>query len=252
MVEFLAALGAPLQKLDGAVDGNVFFVAGDQKRDRAFWLAAIVGEILQHRGDAAGDAALHVDRAAAIEKTVLDLAGERAERPCGFVTGRHHVGMSGKGDVRRFSPDAGVEVVDIGCAGLGEGHAVAGEAGCGERLFKHPQGTGVGRGYRGAADEIAGNGESIGHVLRLTCMPPGGLALGGTISSSLCWSQLCGGGVDAELSSTSASGSGPNRLLAQAAAQTEHFDEPPQPGNLHDQDDRKDPSWNRAAGPRTG
>jgi hypothetical protein len=96
MIEFLAALGAPLQQLDGAVDGNVFLVAGDQKRNRAFWLAAIVGEILQHRGDAAGDAALHVDRAAAIEETVLHLAGERAERPCGFVAGRHHVGMPAK------------------------------------------------------------------------------------------------------------------------------------------------------------
>jgi hypothetical protein len=106
---------------------------------------------LQDGCDAAGDAALHVDRAAAIEKTVLHLAGERAERPRGFIAGRHHVGMAGKGDVRRFSPDAGVEVVDIGGAGFGEGHAVAGEAGCGERLFKHPQGAGVGRGYRGGS-----------------------------------------------------------------------------------------------------
>ena len=51
---------------------------------------------------------------------------------------------------------------------------MAGEAGYGERLFKHAQRTGVGRGYRGAADEIAGDGESINHVLRLTCMPPAG------------------------------------------------------------------------------
>ena len=117
MVEFLAALGAPLQKLDGAVDRNVFLIPGDQKRDRAAAnfsrLAAIVGKILQHRGNAAGDAALHVDRAAAIEETVLHFAGERAERPCGFVTGRHHVGMAGKGDVRPFRADAGVEIVDI-------------------------------------------------------------------------------------------------------------------------------------------
>src|SRR5436190_12965 len=117
MVELFAVLGAPFQKLDGAVDRNVLFVPGDQKRDRAFAvplrLAAIVFQIVEHRGDAAGDAALHVDRAATIEKTVLHLAGERAERPCGFVARRHHVGMSGKGDVWRFSPDTGVEVVDI-------------------------------------------------------------------------------------------------------------------------------------------
>jgi hypothetical protein len=193
MVEFFAALGTPLQKLDSAVDRNVLFVAGDQKRDRAFGPAVIVGEILQHGGDAAGNAAFHIDRAAAVEETILHLAGERTVRPCGFVAGRHHVGMSGKGDVRRAVADAGVEVVDIGGAGFGEGHAVAGEAGRRQGIFKHPQRSGVGRCYRGAADEIAGNRESIGHVLRLTCMPPGGLALGGTNSSAACWSQLFAG-----------------------------------------------------------
>ena len=35
MVEFLAARRRPLQQLDGAVDGDVFLVAGDQERDRA-------------------------------------------------------------------------------------------------------------------------------------------------------------------------------------------------------------------------
>src|ERR1700719_5198221 len=71
MVEFLAARGAALQQLDGAVDGTGLFVAGDQERDRSLAVrarpAAVIGEILQHRRDAAGDAALHVDRAAAIE-----------------------------------------------------------------------------------------------------------------------------------------------------------------------------------------
>src|SRR5437899_9532080 len=113
MIEFLAALGAPLQKLDGAVDGDVLFVAGDQERNRALWLAAVVVQILQHRSDAAGDAALHVDRAAAIEETVLDLAGERAVRPRRLVAGRYHIGMSGKGDVRRLGADPGVEIVDV-------------------------------------------------------------------------------------------------------------------------------------------
>ena len=111
-----------------------------------------------------------------------------------------------------------------------------------ERLFKHAQRTGIGRGYRGAADEIAGNGESISHALRLTCMPPGGLALGGTISSSLCWSQpFCGGGVDAALSSTSASGSGPNRLLPRLPCRQNISTKPHSHEMLHDQHDRKDP-----------
>src|SRR5262249_24036583 len=157
----------------------------------------------------AGNAALHVDRTAAVQETVLHLAGKRADAPGALVARRHHVGVAGEGDVRPFAADPRIEVVDVGGAGLGEGHAVAGEAGCGERLCKHPQRTGVGRGYRGAANEITGNGESIGHVLRLTCMPPGGLALGGTNSSAACWSQPGPRReTDVESSSTSASGSG--------------------------------------------
>src|SRR4030088_2423356 len=71
MVEFLAARRRPLQQLYGAVDGNIFLVAGDQERDRAFWFAVMGGEIVQHGRDAAGDAALHVHGAAAVQKAVL-------------------------------------------------------------------------------------------------------------------------------------------------------------------------------------
>ena len=127
------------------------------------WLAAMVGEILQHGGDAAGDAALHVDGAAAVEEAVLDLARERAMAPCGFVAGRHHVGMAGKGDVRRCVADAGVEIVDIGGAGLAEGDAVHLEA-CGfQEVFENTERAGVGRGNGGAADEVAGNGNGVIH-----------------------------------------------------------------------------------------
>src|SRR5271169_725288 len=85
VIEPLAALGCPLQQLDGAVDGDVFLIARDQERDRTFWLAFMVGEILQHRCDTAGDAALHVDRAPAIKKAVLDVACKRAMGPCALV-----------------------------------------------------------------------------------------------------------------------------------------------------------------------
>lgn len=55
MVERLAALGGPFQELDGAVDGDVFLVAGDQEGDRARTvgarLAVVRGEMLQHGCD---------------------------------------------------------------------------------------------------------------------------------------------------------------------------------------------------------
>ena len=124
-----------------------------------FGSAAMGGEIIQHRGDAAGDAALHVDGAAAVQKTVLDVAGERAVGPGALVAGRHHVGVSGKGEVRRRGADAGVEVVDIGGAGFAEGEAMHLEAGGLQNGFEHAERAGVGRGYRGAAQQVAGDGE---------------------------------------------------------------------------------------------
>ena len=247
MVEFLAARRRPLQQLDGAVDGDVFLVAGDQERDRAFWLAAIGGEIIQHRGDAAGDAALHVDGAAAVQKAVLDVAGERAVGPGALVARRHHVGMAGKGDVRRASADAGIEIVDIGGAGLAEGDAMHLEAGGFQDVFEHAERAGVCRGYRGAAQQVAGDGErgeGISHALRLTYQTGGGPALCGTISISLCCSQR-------GLVSTGASGSGPNRLVL-CEPFRQYISTKPQMQRRRRQDPAASPHRNGRTGPRTG
>jgi hypothetical protein len=115
----------------------------------------------------AGDPALHVDGAAPVQKAVLDLARKRAVGPRALLAGRHHVGMSGKADMRRAGADAGVEVVDIGGAGLAEGDAVRLKAGGFQDGFQHAERAGIGRGYRGAANQIAGDregGEGIIHA----------------------------------------------------------------------------------------
>src|SRR4051794_31694164 len=93
-------------------------------------------EIFQHRRDAARDAALHVDGAAAIQKAALDVPRERAMAPGALVAGRHHVCMSGKADVRSSGADARIEVVDIGGAGFAESDAMHLEAGRSEDFFK--------------------------------------------------------------------------------------------------------------------
>src|SRR3954468_6763342 len=163
VIELFAAVGRPLQQLHGAVDRDVFLIAGDQERDRSLWLA-VVAQIIEHGGDAAGDATLHVDGATAIEIAVLHVAGERALAPGGLVTRGHHVGVAGEHDVRRFGPDPRIEVVDICGAGLGEGHAVRLEAGVLEQAFEYTERPGIGRGHGRATDQVAGNGESIGHA----------------------------------------------------------------------------------------
>src|SRR3978361_1257438 len=113
MVEFLAARRHPLQQFYGTVDGDVFLVAGDQERDRAFWFAAIVGKIVQRRCNAAGDAAFHVDGAAAIQNPRLYVARKSAVRPRTFVARRHHVGMARESNVWRRRAEARIEAVDF-------------------------------------------------------------------------------------------------------------------------------------------
>src|SRR6516225_5571603 len=164
MIEFFAARLDPLKELDRAVDRHVLLIAGDQERDRSLRLAAVVAEILQHGRNAASDAALHVDCAAAIEETVLHLAGERAMAPRGLIAGGHNVGVAGKGDMRRLAADASVEIVDVGGAGLAEGDAVHLEAVSLEEVFEDAERAGIGRSYRWAANQLLGNGESISHA----------------------------------------------------------------------------------------
>ncbi len=143
--------------------------------------------MLQHGRDAAGDPALHVDRAAAVQDAVLHLARERAMRPRALVAGRYHVGMAGKGDVRRLAADARIEIVDVGRPRLAEGDAVRLEAGSLQDIFENAQRAGVGRGYGWAAEEGLGDREGISHAIGLTRMPGGGPDLCGTISISLSW-----------------------------------------------------------------
>ena len=96
MVEFLAALGSPFQQLRRAVDGDALFVAGDEEGDRPLRPAAIGGEMVEHRGDHAGDAAFHVDGAAAIQHAAGEVAGKRRMRPRACLARRHHVGVAGE------------------------------------------------------------------------------------------------------------------------------------------------------------
>ena len=126
MIENLALGARPFQQFDGAVDRRAFFVAGDEKADRA--LEGAARDEAQSGGDRRGDAAFHVAGAAAPDHAVGDFAGERIEAPFADVARRHDIGMAGEDDMRRLRPDARIEIVDRRHAGLGEGDDFGGEA----------------------------------------------------------------------------------------------------------------------------
>ncbi len=103
--------------------------------------------------------------------------------PGRLVAGRHHVGMAGKGDVRRRAADAGIEVVDIGGAGFGKDDAVHLEAGGFQQCFENAKRAGIGGRDGRAADQVAGNGNGIIHAPRLPCDAADGPALCGINSN---------------------------------------------------------------------
>ncbi len=161
MVELLAMFGGPLQQLGRAVDRDAFFVARDQERDRTLGLAVLL-EMVEHGGDRAGDAALHVDRAAAVKLAVVDLGRERRMAPARLVARRHHVGVAGDDEIGRFRAKPRIEVFDVGGARLAEGHAVDGETGRLQRLFENAKRAAFRRRHRRTAQQVAGDGNGIG------------------------------------------------------------------------------------------
>src|SRR5258708_3422910 len=70
MVEGLAARGRPFDELHGSVHSNAFLVSRYQERDRSLRLAPARGKMIERGGERAGDLALQVDRAAAVERAV--------------------------------------------------------------------------------------------------------------------------------------------------------------------------------------
>ena len=108
---------------NGSYDDRAFLVTGDQQRYRT--TRAVLLDVAQGCRYETGDAAFHVDGAAAIHDAVFDHGTERVVRPAVGIPDRHHVGMAGKTEVWSLAAIAGIEVFDIRRVGLRHGHAVA-------------------------------------------------------------------------------------------------------------------------------
>ena len=166
MIEDLAALGRPFEQLHRAVDRDALLVAGDEERDRTLHLAVVGREIIERRRHRAGDRALHIDGAAAIERIADDLPGEWRMRPLRFVARRNHVGMAGEDQIGARGADARVEILNRRGAGLLEGHAMDGEAGAPQRRLDQAQRTAFRRRDRAAAQEIASKQHRVRRGIR--------------------------------------------------------------------------------------
>ena len=120
-------------------------------------------DMARHRGDEAGNAALHVDGAAAIHLAVGDLGGEGRMRPGGFVAGRHHVGVAGEHQMRAVAGAPRIEVLDVRRAVFRKHRPLDGKAERLQHLLQRAQRTAFGGRHGGAADE---GGEVFGGVGR--------------------------------------------------------------------------------------
>ena len=136
------------------MQGRALFVAGDQEGQAAGDLA--LGQNLRDRRHPGRDAALHVDRAPAVENAVLHLGLEGGGGPGLGRPGRHDIGVARETEIGRGRPTPGVEVLDIL-----EFHPAALEAEPGQGAFQHIHRPLVGGGDRGPADQVAGQGDRI-------------------------------------------------------------------------------------------
>ncbi len=167
MVECLPALGRPLQELHGAVHRDALLVAGDQERDGALRRPTVRGEMIERGGERAGDRALHVHRATAVERAACDLAGERRMAPFRLVARRHDVGVAGEDEMRGGVAEAGVEVLDRRRAGLRESDAMDLESRSLEHALDQAERAAFRGSYRGATQQVAGKGGGVhGRFLR--------------------------------------------------------------------------------------
>ena len=163
-VERLAARLDPVEHLHGAVDGGAFLVAGDQERDGALRAAAVRREVAERGRDEAGDAALHIDGAAAVEDAVANFTGERRHGPGFEIARRHDIGVSGEAEMRAARANARVEVLHIRRTGFRERHAVHGETAPLQHAGEILQRAAFGRRHRRTADQVAGDRERVaGH-----------------------------------------------------------------------------------------
>ncbi len=122
--------------------------------------------VFERGGDEGGDASLHVDGAAAVEGAVADLARKRRYGPGGLVAGRHDVGVAGERKMRPAGAEAGVKVVDVGRAGLGEYQPMAGEARRLKHVLQQRQGAAFVRRDAFAANEGLRQRDGIGRDKR--------------------------------------------------------------------------------------
>ena len=162
MIEHDAALGCPAQQLDRAVDRHAFLIAGDEQRNRAARPAGSGADVIDRSSEEAGDGALHVDRAASEQLAVGDLARERRMRPGGFLARRHHVGVTGEGEMFFPFADARVEIGDIRGSRLRECRHLHREAGGSQQASQHVQRPAVRRRHRPAADQVPRDRNRVG------------------------------------------------------------------------------------------
>src|SRR5258706_4142798 len=116
----------PAKKLRCPVHGHAFFVAVNEKADRAF--QRTLCKIARGRGREGSDCGFHIRGTAPVQHAFVYVRREGIETPELALTRRHHVGMAGEAEVRRGIADACIEIFDGGRSWLFKAQAMALEA----------------------------------------------------------------------------------------------------------------------------
>lgn len=148
----------PIDQRYGAVSGGAFLVAGDDQREATF-----VRRHARGGGDEGGDAPLHVHRATPVEQIAPHLRHERIG--CPAFTGRDHVEVSGKGEVRPVFARAarGEKVFDRTVGGLSGHEALDRKPLRDQRGLEHREDLAGGGRDTGRGDQGLGERKGVGH-----------------------------------------------------------------------------------------
>src|SRR6185437_10202133 len=109
-IERLAARRRPVEQLARAVDPRPLLVAGDEQADRAAEITPAPGDEARRRRGEAGDRALHVGGAAAVQRVATHGPAEGITGPGLAVARRHHVHMPGEAEIAARIAEPRIEV----------------------------------------------------------------------------------------------------------------------------------------------
>ena len=143
----------PAKHFARAVNAGAFFIAGDEKRNRAADFL-IGGAISGDSGGKGGNRAFHISRAASPKGLFANFTGKRVVLPIIGIADRHDISVTGKANMRAFAAQSCIKIINRFRAVFLKGQARASKTEARQRFLQQVERARLGRGYRRTANKL--------------------------------------------------------------------------------------------------